>query len=201
MKDKEKYYCKSDLTTYRGWTQSMIKKLLGKPDAEKTNPKYRCAAPMQLYKASRVEKIERTDEFKSLQEKAMKRRATSRRVVNVKYDETINHVRNVKIIIPEYSERELLNRACNHYNAYHWDKMMMCMYCGYDYDYQKATLDSNKTFLYRIATNYLRHQCTKYEDELDRLFGKIGKENAYHILKQRINDAIYKTYPYLKETE
>lgn len=199
MNAEEKYYCKSDLTTYRGWTQSMIKKLLGKPDAEKTNPKYRCAAPMQLYKASRVEKIEKSDEFKSLQEKAKKRRETSRRTVKVKYDETINHVRNIKIIIPEYSERELLNRACNHYNAYHETQFMMRLDC--DYEYQKATLDSNKTFLYRIATNYLRHQCTKYEDELDRLFDKIGKENAYHILKQRINDAIYKKYPYLKVTE
>lgn len=199
MTDKEKYYCKSDLITYRGWTKSMIKKLLGKPDTEKANPKYRCATPMQLYKASRVEKIEMSDEFKSLQEKAKKRREISRRTVKMKYDETINHVRNIKIIIPKYSESELLKRACNHYNAYHEMQYMMRLNC--DYEYQEATLNSNKTFLYRIATNYLRHQCTKYEDELERLFGKIGKENAYHILKQRINDAIFKAYPYLKVTE
>ena len=48
----------------RGWTQTMIQKLLGLPDATKPNPCYSSAPPMKFYIKERVESIEASAAFK-----------------------------------------------------------------------------------------------------------------------------------------
>jgi hypothetical protein len=47
----------------RGWTESMIRDLLGEPDTTRDNPYYKCAYPMRLWRLQRAEAIEVTPEF------------------------------------------------------------------------------------------------------------------------------------------
>jgi hypothetical protein len=75
----------------------------------------------------------------------------------------------------------LLEKACEHYNYIH----------GFQ---RTATINDPPEFLSRIARNYLRHELTDYEERLGQLFGKVGTEQAYNRLKNRIHRAISKAY-------
>ena len=75
---ESKYYCKSTLTNYRGWTEKAIKNLLPKAITRFSNPYYK-SVPMYLYERDVVEEAEKSELF--LQEKAKKEeRALKRRL-------------------------------------------------------------------------------------------------------------------------
>jgi hypothetical protein len=61
----------------RGWTEAMIRDLLGKPDLEVDNPHYKSAAPMRLWRLQRAEAAEATPEFASHRERAERQRAAA----------------------------------------------------------------------------------------------------------------------------
>ena len=54
----------------RGWTESMIRDLLGEPDLRVDNPHYKTAAPMRLWRLQRAEAVEPTPEFATARERA-----------------------------------------------------------------------------------------------------------------------------------
>lgn len=54
----------------RGWTESMIRDLLGQPDLTVPNPYYRCAGEMRLWRLQRVQEVEATPEFTQRRERA-----------------------------------------------------------------------------------------------------------------------------------
>jgi hypothetical protein len=61
----------------RGWTESMIRDFLGKPDLRVDNPHYKSAAPMRLWRLQRAEAIEVTPEFAAARERAGRRCAAA----------------------------------------------------------------------------------------------------------------------------
>ena len=64
----------------RGWTAATIRDLLGDPDEMAPNPRCRSAgAPMKLYNLDRVVAIEQTQTFRDAEQKADKRRESSRK--------------------------------------------------------------------------------------------------------------------------
>lgn len=54
--DKKPEYLSTLKLKERGWTDGMIRRFLGEPDATRPNPHYKCAAPMKLYELKRVER-------------------------------------------------------------------------------------------------------------------------------------------------
>ena len=54
----------------RGWTEAMIRDLLGEPDLLADNPHYKSAAPMRLWRLQRAEAAEATPEFAVRKERA-----------------------------------------------------------------------------------------------------------------------------------
>ncbi len=54
----------------RGWTEAMIRALLGKPDLRVDNPNYSSAAPMRLWRLQRAEAAEATAEFTAAKARA-----------------------------------------------------------------------------------------------------------------------------------
>ena len=54
----------------RGWTEAMIRDLLGEPDLLADNPHYKSAAPWRLWRLRKVEAAEATAEFTSRRERA-----------------------------------------------------------------------------------------------------------------------------------
>ena len=62
--DGEEYLNKSNLKV-RGWTEALIREFLGRADASMANPKYRYAAPQQLFLFDRVKRAEEREDFQA----------------------------------------------------------------------------------------------------------------------------------------
>jgi hypothetical protein len=56
----------------RGWTEAMIRDLLGDPDWSADNPYYKSAAPMRLWRVQRADAAETSAEFTARQERAQR---------------------------------------------------------------------------------------------------------------------------------
>ena len=178
------YFTKTELQ--KRWSNSLIDKHFPICSMEKPNPHYKCAAPMQLYLKTDVAKIESTESFKKDMAKVAKRKIPAQKVATDKRQELLDHINSLSITLPDLSLDEVIKRACSHYNNWH------------RYDEYDATPYSAPIFLKRITTNYLRHCCTKYERVLDGLYGKVGRIEAYNVLKKKINDTIYDKYTWLQ---
>ena len=81
-------------------------------------------------------------------------------------------------------DKVLIEQACNHYT----------LHTG-----KSASPDDDEDFLHRITVNFLRHECSHYDHELDRLYGKVGHDDAYLLLSGRIFNEIAKQYDWLAQ--
>ena len=180
---KQKIYYRNSELKQRGWTDGLIKKFLPKPDETKTNPIIRSAAPMKLYKIKRVERIEKSEKFIKEMENISRRKIAARKAVETKTAKIIEWANTVKINVPTFSKDKLERNAIYHYQQYH-DTII----CG----------PIDEDFINRISTNYIRHECTKYDRILDSLYGSVGKQKAYDIIKEKINQEIRKKHNWIQ---
>ena len=185
---------KSCLKGERGWTDKLIKTFLPEPDLVLPNPRFRSGADMQLFKVSRIELIEKSEEFKAQEQGTAKRKASAKKAVETKLERLQEYLANVKIEVPVLSKDELIKRACQHYNSIQsWRENEGRKTCGMTADKYSAT-----DFLERICVNYLRHALTKYEQHLDEISGKVGVYDGYLEIRHKIFEKISGVYPWLK---
>jgi hypothetical protein len=187
----KKYISKAGLKA-RGWTDSMIRRLLGDPDLTVRNPYYRKAPEMKLYLIERVNRIEGSDIFLELKEKSMKRREAMKKVAKMKESELLKYVDSIEIEVEKMEIEKIKKLAIENYNFHqgeidHIENMIF------------SEKDLDNAFLSRIMVNYIRHNLTNYEDLLEELEGKVGKINAYIKLKNKILKKIAEVYPDLKD--
>lgn len=187
------YLTKSELK-HRGWTESMIKKLLGQPDSTKKNPYYKSAAPMCLYEVGRVNAAESTKEFKEYQDKKKTRSEASKKAIETKIQKAMKFACDVEIKVPEMSFEKAVEMACESYNDFH---MEISIRNGSDFILAEP-YKSNEDFLFRITKNFLQNECTEYDDLLSTMYGKTGIQEAHDILQKRVNDEIIRVYPQLR---
>lgn len=156
------------------------------------NPHYRTGPPARLVRRADIEanvsSMKRTD----LEVSAMERRRdTANRVAEVKRERIRLWVDRLVVKIRHFESRDALTaQAVGHYNRL-WAERG-------DYD-KTAAVDADPQFLRRITLNFLRHECTHYEDLLAKTFGNVGAEWARESIRQRVNDAILEKYPFLRE--
>lgn len=189
-KSKKEFLNKKQLKE-RGWTESMIKKFLAKPDAEKQNPKYRSAASMKLYKLERVQQVESSSEYQQQSKQTASRKQAAQKAVTTKLMKTWEYLDTVDFQVPMISKNQLIQDACNHYNNNQYDRDRS--------EYATAGKDSEQTFLDRITVNYLRHCMSDYEYEINKITGKVGKDEGYLEIKRKILDAIAEQYTWLEK--
>ncbi|MCP1674516.1 hypothetical protein J2T57_001618 [Natronocella acetinitrilica] len=178
----------------RGWTDGAIRRFLGEADRQKPNP-YRSTGPkMQLFARGRVVAAESTSGFIAWQAATREQReklsiAASRRAEEARAA-LREHIANLRIKVPDLGDKRTVFRmAVKHYNTL-WERRG-------EYD-RVASLEDDEAFLRRIAMNMLRHSYTSYERQLDRLFGQIGREEGYALLRERVTQSIVARYPYLR---
>ena len=174
----------------RGWTRAMIDKLLGAPDKTATNPMYKSASPMRLYSAKRVLAAEQTDEFAELKSAAGRKSAAMRAVADRKRKEAVTWAKNVDIALPKgITLAVALDRGFKHWRD---RKRDIAFERGWmDDDYPPATPDGiDAATRRRWAANWLRHQCSNYERLLIEMYGVVGKDEAYTIVKRRVTERI-----------
>ena len=180
----------------RGWTESMIKKLLVYPDTEKPNPYYKSGSPMKLYSLNRIEKIEKTDNFKNIKEKMMVRKMAGLKSAAIKREKALQELDRIKITVKAI-DGDLFELAINSYNNFeHYKEVSRNNYFANYITESKTEL--NPDFLHRITCNYIRHNLIEYDGMLEKYIkSKVGRENLYNILKKRIHTEIKRVYPFI----
>jgi hypothetical protein len=166
-----------------------MKELLGVPDKFADNPHYRSAAPMRLYERERVLALEKSDAFKQAEALHDERRAAALKAIETKKQKLFQCIKTVKIDVPVLPHDELIAKACKHYNDWGYLKE----------DSFVALPTDSPDFLNRITVNYLRHQLTSYEHELDNIFGKVGISEGRTRIRAKVYKAIAKAYPQLAD--
>ena len=83
---------------------------------------------------------------------------------------------------------ELLKSAIANYN--NWNKNRG--------DFEALSTTSGPKTLTRLKVNYIRHNLTVYDKELESYFGKTGIKEAIMLFRQRVYEEIGKIYPELK---
>jgi hypothetical protein len=173
----------------RGWTKTLIRRLLGTPDRTLPNPYARSRAPMRLYARTRVEAVEASPAWFTAQERAARRKAAAAKAVETKTQRLLDDLLDRDITVPVMPLAQLIEQACAHYN----DRQLLREHS----DAPAATPASDPSFLARISVDYLRHCRSPYEQELARQFRKVGSHEAYLLLNDMVYDAIATAYPTL----
>ena len=162
----KEFITKTDLISIRKWTDRLIKKYMTVPDTIKKNPHYGRASEMKLYKISRVESIEKNEQFLIDFQKTILRRKSSAKMVETKKDNLLIQISEFPIsveIIPRY---ELVPLVIDDYNNRNYYKDYLTLR-----DLDQSTLE-------RLTVNYIRHQLTEYEYHLYTIGDQVGKKGG-----------------------
>lgn len=192
-KKKEEYITVTGLIEKRGWTRSMATKLLQNLDYKKVkNPIYKCAAPMILYYLKDIKRIEKTKKFAQLKEKAEKRKISAKKAVETKINKTVDIADTFSVTVKRIDLEDLreytLEEKQNWYNYNLWDRGI----------YRDAYLADEET-IKRWIVNFIRHNLSDYEEQLEILEGRTGKNKGYWHFKMKLAEEMKKVYPELQQ--
>ncbi|QGZ51675.1 hypothetical protein GPZ77_27795 [Streptomyces sp. QHH-9511] len=179
----------TDRTTYttlgalreRGWTDAMVRDLLGEPDVQGRDPRRWSLAPVRLYLLARVEAVERTPEFARCAAASGSRSAAAEAGAERRRRAVLAAIRAEPIEVPRLPAAELERRAVRHRH--------LLGACGPGGVAAGA--------LVRWQVSYLRHALSRYETLLDGLYGSTGRAEAERLLRRRLYEAIAAAYPSL----
>lgn len=157
----------------RGWTDGLIRSILGTHDRTAPNPKFRRAAPMRLYRTARVEAAETDPRFAG-RPSGEARRAGAVKAVRTKTERIRQWASEVPVAYNFPKSVDLAVRR-GRATAHPW---------------------SNASDV-RNAVNYLRHRCSTYDGHLAESFGAVGTDLAHAIIKNRILRHIAEEFPVL----
>lgn len=178
-------FSRSDLRA-RGWTPAMVRQYLGDPDA--IVHIRGTSHDMHLFDAERVERVEAEPTWSERADQAARRSAAGKACADKKAAETTEWARAVEIKVPLMPMEELFDRARESYESL-WASRGEERYADGD----------NEAFLQRIAVNYLRHECSRYEHLLTSTKGEVARREAQEIIGERVLDAIANQYPELSD--
>jgi len=178
----------SELVTFselqrRGWTESMVKNFLSPPCETRENPHYRSGPRMRLWRLERVAEAEQMPGFVRARDLARLRSERSKQVTERRREALLAQIEEISVevtIVPN-----VLQRAIEHYNAWNaWNPHK-----------ERASVDSEPEFLERITVNFIRHELTLYDRELEAVAGKVGVRDAVDLIRCKVFDAIAEAYP------
>lgn len=195
MEEKEEREKRLTKTTVKqmGFSDKLIRELLPEP-IEVDNPHYKCAAPMLLFLESDVLKAMNEEPYIAYQEKRKKRKESAKKAVETKRKNLIEEMQSVsdKIIITKMNMQELRKRTIDERNDYY-------AYLAEDCEIYRTTYGADEETQDRWMVNYIRHNLTEYDEELDRLYGRTGKDEAYFLFFKALLQKIATVYPNLEE--
>lgn len=191
------YLTKAAIKKERGWTEGAITKFLGDPDKLGSNP-YSSKTPSHLYLLSRVKKAERTKKFKEWKAKSETRRSAARKAANTRKEKTLRKVRSrlgeIQLCpaAQGLSKKRLRKLAVASYEDIEMER------CSYGIP-RTVDKDAPASFIHRIEVNFLRHEATLYDEELEEYAGSTGVRDAVDMVRERVYEVIADEYPHLKK--
>ncbi|MFJ5142852.1 hypothetical protein [Streptomyces sp. NPDC088707] len=186
----------TDRTTYvshagvrrRGWTDAMVRELLGTPDVQGRDPRRWSPAPLRLYLLARVETVERTPEFAETSALSPARSSAAAAYAERRRAAVLAAIRAEPIEVPRLPGPELERRAVRH------RRLLGARSAG-----TPPGEGAPAGALVRWQVSYLRHALARYEALLDGLYGETGRGEAERLLRRRLYEAIGAAYPTLAQ--
>lgn len=176
----------------RGWTKSMITKLL--PDPVLKNNPYNRSSSIKLWELETIEQIEKQPYFMDAKKAAEKRKASAKKAKETQFK---NLMAIMQTAIDSTTIKMLDDEALRRKAIYH-AKERYLRKLGNDY------FDGNnleEATICRWVVNYIRHQLVKcnyhatYDNVLYNFRGKLGKDKLYLYYKSALLDKIAAAYP------
>lgn len=204
MNKKVEYVTLTGLRSKRGWTDKMIREMLGDPDKTATNPHYSTAAPMKLYLVKRVEAMEQTVDMelrrkdRERRSEAGKRGAITRAAnapiraqrISRECDLGCNFSDPLPVVIAKARDHA---EEMREYHEYEYQAYVdRCLARGEEPRPRRGPAYPDVAAEDRWAVNYLRHVCSDYDYLLED--GCV----IWNILRRRVHEAIGQAYPELK---
>ncbi|MER5307198.1 hypothetical protein ABT034_05335 [Streptomyces sp. NPDC002773] len=197
----------TDRTTYvtfagvrrRGWTDSMVRDLLGTPDVQGRDPRRWSLAPLRLYLLARVETVERTPEFAETSALCPGRSSAAAAYAERRRGAVLAAIRAEPIEVPRLPGPELERRAVRH------RQLLGARRPGGSGGGPAGKPPAGGSAgvpagaLVRWQVTYLRHVLSRYEMLLDGLYGETGRGEAERLLRRRLYEAIAAAYPALAD--
>ena len=179
----------------RGWTPSMVKKIVDIPPTEFKG--MYAKQPQKCYPKEYIEKLEQSELFTELKLKAAGRQVAMKAVADAKRSDNIAKfsARVDSVKIPALTEDELKSRTIK--SKQRWYSYQSELRCEADDGIDIEHLPAN--VLHRWEVNYIRHELTRYEKLLDQIRGLVGTRDIYTVIKGEILDKIATAYPWLKD--
>ncbi|MFI9123611.1 hypothetical protein ACIGW0_30180 [Streptomyces bikiniensis] len=206
----------TDRTTYvslagvrgRGWTDAMVRDLLGTPDVQGRDPRRWSLAPVRLYLLARVETVERTPEFAEAAVLSRARSSATGAYAERRRAAVLTAIRTEPIEVPRLPGPELERRAVRHRHLLGARSpgtpgpdgrggARTAGAPGPDGKGTARTAVAPAGSLVRWQVSYLRHALARYETLLDGLYGETGRGEAERLLRRRLYEAIGAAYPSL----
>ena len=191
---KNEYYTKTALKQDHGFSENLIKKLLGEADKRSRNPYSRNKPDVQLYLTERVEECKELEAWINYQEQRIRRSEAARKTQETKREKTLEFAKTCPINWEEYTPVNIQEAIQEGWDSWTYIQNERGNYRNI---YESGTPDE-KT-LHRWAVNYLRHHCLMYEETLFDTKGRTGVDEAYYIIKDRCLDMISERFPELKD--
>ena len=178
-----------------GFSEKLIKMLLPEPEL-RTNPHYRSAAYMQLWKRSDVEKAMKNPIFQEWLKKREKRQAAAEKAVATKMAKlkaaTDKFIESIKI---EKVDIDVLRTATIEAKQ---DWYYEQSYLRGEW-YVKDAYSADEATVTRWMVNFVRHEMTSYDEQLYYMKGKVGIREMYRDIHDFILDKIAVVYPELAQ--
>lgn len=192
------FYNKSQLKE-RGWTPAAISRFLGKPDTTTRSRRNR-RQRIQLFDTLRVEQAENTAAWKEWKKGSLARSAALKKSAAVKRQATLDkaasrlHTITLRDDVVGLSPARLQKLANEHFLHREQERELRS---GGRYIAETITDRRSQGFLDRIAVNWLRHEGTVYDRELDEYFANIGVNQAKDMVREHVYALIAAAYPHL----
>ena len=169
--DSRQYVTKSTLKKDYGFSDAWVGRI-GDPDKTVPNPHYKSGPPMQLWTRDRVLQFidEHPEEYERRLEERDRRQKISTEAMAAKRRETVEWSKTVPVVLEAFP-KNLQNAAMEYFNFP-----------------DRAVNDAGIRAM-------LRHAYSNYHDLLLQLFKRVGRGDAYQILKDRVNAAIDAEFP------
>ena len=175
-----RYFTKKDLLNRTGWTPKAIRRFIGQPDMMVKNRMYPNGPKIHLFSMECVLEVEKSIPFEDWLKEHLPRSEAALKAVETKKRELFEYIEGLDICLPQRSFAGVKQEAVSSYEAWRGESLQ-----------SGEALD-------RIIVNFLRHECTTYDQELRVLFGKVGVHEGCARLNQKIYSKIAQVYPHLK---
>lgn len=183
----KKQLTKSSIASRTGWSKSLVEKLLGSPDEIKKIRVHGISVMAHFYDEEKVIAAELSKQFSDAQESLQKHKNAARKATETKISNLLNEVEAMTINVDKYSIDTIIKKAIHSYND--WNRESE----------NYASKSSDEIFLERITVNYIRHNMTQYDKNLEHVAGKTGSFIAVKLIREKIYSAISSEYPSLAE--